>query len=217
MSIASEITRIRNNVTATLNAIRAMGGTVPDGATSDDMAAAVRTIPAAAVSYAPYLNDGAITLTNGALSVSRNFVTFNVSSHSVEQYYDITDVTKNSVKNPSTGMMANIASKSTIKTLKAGDHVRILVTVDGVDLSDGYTNAMAITTINAGVTTPTAAVMLFTDDNAVYTSNTYEAETTLTSDYNLGCLIMIVGTNAPQNLSFTATVELWINDEKVVG
>ena len=45
MSIESEINRIRANVDDTLNAIGEMGGTVPENATSNDMAAAARSIP----------------------------------------------------------------------------------------------------------------------------------------------------------------------------
>jgi len=48
MSVQSEITRISNNVTETLTAIQEMGGTVPTGAGSDDMAAGVRSIPVGA-------------------------------------------------------------------------------------------------------------------------------------------------------------------------
>lgn len=46
MSVQSEITRISGNVTAALAAITAKGGTVPAGAISDDLAAAIATIPA---------------------------------------------------------------------------------------------------------------------------------------------------------------------------
>lgn len=45
MSIQGEITRLSGNVNNTLAAIAEMGGTVPTGATSDDMAVAVRSIP----------------------------------------------------------------------------------------------------------------------------------------------------------------------------
>ena len=45
MSIETEINRISTNVSDTLSAISEMGGEVPDGATSDDMASGVRSIP----------------------------------------------------------------------------------------------------------------------------------------------------------------------------
>ena len=48
MSIETEINRIRTNVSGTLSAISEMGGGVPDGATSDDMASGVRSIPVGA-------------------------------------------------------------------------------------------------------------------------------------------------------------------------
>ena len=48
MSIETEINRISANVSGTLSAISEMGGEVPDGATSDDMAAGVRSIPVGA-------------------------------------------------------------------------------------------------------------------------------------------------------------------------
>ena len=48
MSIENEINRISTNVQDTLNAIEEMGGTVPEGATSDDMANAARSIPVGA-------------------------------------------------------------------------------------------------------------------------------------------------------------------------
>ena len=48
MSIETEINRIRTNVSGTLSAISEMGGEVPEGATSDDMASGVRSIPVGA-------------------------------------------------------------------------------------------------------------------------------------------------------------------------
>lgn len=45
MSIETEITRISTNVSETLSAVSEMGGEVPEGATSDDMASGVRSIP----------------------------------------------------------------------------------------------------------------------------------------------------------------------------
>lgn len=48
MSIETEITRISTNVSETLNAVSEMGGTVPENATSDDMASGVRSIPVGA-------------------------------------------------------------------------------------------------------------------------------------------------------------------------
>lgn len=48
MSIETEITRISTNVSETLNAVSEMGGTVPENATSDDMANGVRSIPVGA-------------------------------------------------------------------------------------------------------------------------------------------------------------------------
>ena len=48
MSIETEITRISTNVSETLNAVSEMGGEVPEGATSNDMAAGVRSIPVGA-------------------------------------------------------------------------------------------------------------------------------------------------------------------------
>lgn len=44
MSIQSEITRISGNITDSLAAVEDMGGTVPSGATSNNLAAAIRTI-----------------------------------------------------------------------------------------------------------------------------------------------------------------------------
>ena len=48
MSIENEINRISTNVSDTLAAIEEMGGEVPEGATSNDMASAARTIPVGA-------------------------------------------------------------------------------------------------------------------------------------------------------------------------
>ena len=48
MSIETEINRIRTNVSGTLSAISEMGGEVLEGATSDDMASGVRSIPVGA-------------------------------------------------------------------------------------------------------------------------------------------------------------------------
>lgn len=48
MSIETEINRISTNVSDTLSAISEMGGEVPGGATSDDMASGVRSIPVGA-------------------------------------------------------------------------------------------------------------------------------------------------------------------------
>lgn len=48
MSIETEITRISTNVSDTLSAVSEMGGEVPEGATSNDMAAGVRSIPVGA-------------------------------------------------------------------------------------------------------------------------------------------------------------------------
>ena len=48
MSIETEINRISTNVNDTLSAVSEMGGEVPEGATSDDMAASVRSIPVGA-------------------------------------------------------------------------------------------------------------------------------------------------------------------------
>ena len=48
MSIETEINRISTNVSDTISAISEMGGEVPDGATSDDMASGVRSIPVGA-------------------------------------------------------------------------------------------------------------------------------------------------------------------------
>lgn len=45
MSIETEINRISANVSDTLSAVSEMGGEVPEGATSDDMANSVRSIP----------------------------------------------------------------------------------------------------------------------------------------------------------------------------
>lgn len=45
MSVQTQIDRISTNVNDTLSAIAEMGGEVPEGATSNNMAAAVRTIP----------------------------------------------------------------------------------------------------------------------------------------------------------------------------
>ena len=48
MSIETEITRISTNVSDTLSAVSEMGGEVPEGATSNDMASGVRSIPVGA-------------------------------------------------------------------------------------------------------------------------------------------------------------------------
>lgn len=48
MSIETEINRISANVSDTLSAISEMGGEVPEGATSNDMASGVRSIPVGA-------------------------------------------------------------------------------------------------------------------------------------------------------------------------
>ena len=48
MSIETEINRISTNVSDTLSAVSEMGGEVPEGATSDDMASGVRSIPVGA-------------------------------------------------------------------------------------------------------------------------------------------------------------------------
>ena len=48
MSIETEINRISTNVSNTLSAVSEMGGEVPEGATSDDMASGVRSIPVGA-------------------------------------------------------------------------------------------------------------------------------------------------------------------------
>lgn len=48
MSIETEINRISANVSDTLSAVSEMGGEVPEGATSNDMAAGVRSIPVGA-------------------------------------------------------------------------------------------------------------------------------------------------------------------------
>ena len=48
MSIETEITRISTNVSDTLSAVSEMGGEVPEGATSNNMAAGVRSIPVGA-------------------------------------------------------------------------------------------------------------------------------------------------------------------------
>lgn len=48
MSIETEINRISTNVSDTLSAISEMGGEVPEGATSDNMASGVRSIPVGA-------------------------------------------------------------------------------------------------------------------------------------------------------------------------
>ena len=48
MSIETEINRISTNVSDTLSAVSEMGGEVPEGATSNDMAAGVRSIPVGA-------------------------------------------------------------------------------------------------------------------------------------------------------------------------
>ncbi len=48
MSIETEINRISANVSDTLSAVSEMGGEVPEGATSDDMASGVRSIPVGA-------------------------------------------------------------------------------------------------------------------------------------------------------------------------
>lgn len=48
MSIETEINRISTNVSDTLSAVSEMGGEVPEGATSNDMASGVRSIPVGA-------------------------------------------------------------------------------------------------------------------------------------------------------------------------
>lgn len=48
MSIETEINRISANVSETLSAVSEMGGEVPEGAKSDDMASGVRSIPVGA-------------------------------------------------------------------------------------------------------------------------------------------------------------------------
>ena len=48
MSIETEINRISANVSDTLSAVSEMGGEVPEGATSNDMASGVRSIPVGA-------------------------------------------------------------------------------------------------------------------------------------------------------------------------
>lgn len=45
MSISSEISRLGGNISDALDAVDDMGGTVPNGATSDDLAAAILSIP----------------------------------------------------------------------------------------------------------------------------------------------------------------------------
>lgn len=45
MSIQSEISRLSGNVSDALDAVGDMGGTVPSGANSDNLAAAIRSIP----------------------------------------------------------------------------------------------------------------------------------------------------------------------------
>lgn len=58
MSIQSEITRISGNISDSLAAVEDMGGTVPSGATSNNLAAAIRTI---AGSGGIYVGDDAPT------------------------------------------------------------------------------------------------------------------------------------------------------------
>lgn len=48
MSIQSQLSRVAYNVSDTLSAVNEMGGTLPANATSDDMAAGVRSIPTGA-------------------------------------------------------------------------------------------------------------------------------------------------------------------------
>lgn len=55
MSISSEIERISSNVSGAFTAISTKGGTVPAGAISDNLAAAIATIPAAAEPYVEYV------------------------------------------------------------------------------------------------------------------------------------------------------------------
>ena len=45
MSISSEISRLGGNISDSLDAVSEMGGTVPSGATSDNLATAIRSIP----------------------------------------------------------------------------------------------------------------------------------------------------------------------------
>lgn len=45
MSISSEITRLSGNVSSAFGTVSQMGGTVPSGANSDDLATSIRSIP----------------------------------------------------------------------------------------------------------------------------------------------------------------------------
>jgi len=72
MSIASEITRLGGNISDSFSAVSAMGGTVPSGATSDNLEAAIRSIPQSGgggtslPSVTSADNDKVLTVVNGA-------------------------------------------------------------------------------------------------------------------------------------------------------
>lgn len=74
MSVQSEITRISSNVTAALAAVSAKGGIPTAGATSDDLAAAIATIPSGYswVRYEKYTLDSDIT-TNSLTDILTNY------------------------------------------------------------------------------------------------------------------------------------------------
>ena len=78
MSIQSEITRISGNVSDAFDAVTAKGGTVPTGATSDDLATAINSIQAGGG-----LPDGILDLTSSVTEVTGYTISLNSSAAAV--------------------------------------------------------------------------------------------------------------------------------------
>lgn len=71
MSIATDVSRIKGNITAALAAIADKGVTVPDGSTSDALAGLIASIEAGGGSL---IAAGSITpASNGAITITHNF------------------------------------------------------------------------------------------------------------------------------------------------
>lgn len=82
MSVRSEITRISNNVNNALSAVQEMGGDVPSGANSDNLANSVRSIPVGAK-----INDNTVStsMTYSSAKIEERFAAIGSQEDIVQQ------------------------------------------------------------------------------------------------------------------------------------
>lgn len=193
MSISSEIDRIGSNVTSAFSAVSQMGGTVPSGANSDNLAASIRSIPQSGGGFAPTviscaLNDGDATQEDSSITWSVQLTTGSYTSAV-------------SAAEAGTPAILKITMQETETDETTGESTTITVCTMDVLLQESYTSDSVIGTTLIDGSSLLVVELSSTDllNVAVHHANASSAP----SDYEIN-----ISCTAPELLSGSYTTSL---------